>query len=248
MKKFLGMIIALLLVTIVLPASQVYAATTKTVNNQAELKEALEDNDVSIIKLGSDIETTEKITITRPVTIDGNHHTMKYVGTFKGGKDKTVWDGIYLLQVYKTTATIRDIKLTGGNAALLVNGSNVKLEGTIDVSGNGFGGIELSQGKDVTEKVKLELSDDIKIVNTTDNPDRPTLWVPSDSDDATIEMNGEIFTIKSGLELELAELVELIDLDEENPSTGDSVSLYMGLSILGFIIFISTLRQSIKQN
>ena len=61
------------------------------------------------------------------MTIDGNGYTMKYVGTFgqAGSTDNTTWGGIYWLQVYNTNATIKDIKLTGGNAALLVNGSNV---------------------------------------------------------------------------------------------------------------------------
>ena len=121
-------------------------ALSKTVKNQEELKSALNNKDIDTIILDSDINTTEKINITRPIYLDGKNHTIKYVGKFGESDDFTVWAGIYVLQVYKTTATIKDIKLTGGNAGLLINGSVVKLEGIIDVSGNGFGGIELGKG------------------------------------------------------------------------------------------------------
>ena len=102
----------LLLVMILIPTFCVSAQTSKTVHNQDELKSALQDSNVATITLANDIETTEKINIMRPVTIDGAGHTMKYVGTFgsSGSKDNTVWGGIYVLQVYKTTATIKNIK------------------------------------------------------------------------------------------------------------------------------------------
>lgn len=48
----------------------------------------------------------------------------------------------YVLKVYNTEATINGIKLTNANAAMLVSSSDVVLTGTIDVSGNKFGGIE----------------------------------------------------------------------------------------------------------
>ena len=118
-------------------------AESKTVKNQDELKSALSNKDIDTIILGADVNTTEKINITRPIYLDGKNHTIKYVGKFGDSDDFTVWAGIYVLQVYKTNATIKDIKLTGGNAGLLINGSVVKLEGTIDVSGNGLGELNL---------------------------------------------------------------------------------------------------------
>ena len=214
MFKNKNIVIAFLITLLLIPILTVKADSSVTVKSQDELKQALGNNEVTYITL----ETTEKINITRPVVIDGANHTMKYVGTFGSEKstDKKVWGGIYLLQVYKTSATIKNIKLTGGNAALLVNGGSVKLEGTIDVSGNGFGGIELGQGKGVTEQVKLTFSDDINLVNSSDSNDAPTLWVPSDSAAAIVEMNGVVKTIESGDELILDIIEELFGINSRN--------------------------------
>lgn len=233
----------LLLMLMIVPT--LVSAKTETVNTQDQLKKALADSDVDTIVLSGNIDTTEKINITRPIYLDGKGYTIKYTGTFKNGNDKTVWDGIYVLHVYKTNATIKDVKLTGGNAGLLVNGSNVTLRGKIDVSGNGFGGIELSQGANVTEKVKVSLVDDAEIINTTESKDAPTLWVPSDSDDAVLEVNGESVTIKSGEELQLAELKDLFA--DENPDTVDLINLYLLLGFIGTITFIISYKKLRKQ-
>ncbi len=215
------------------------SAKTQNISDETEFLNALKDTTIDTIVLDKDIDTTDKITITRPIYLDGKGHTIKYTGTFKGGSDNTVWDGKYVLQIYRTEATIKDIKLTGANAALLVNGSTVTLRGNIDVSGNGFGGIELSQGQNVTEKVKLSLVDDAEIINTTDSNDKPSLWVPSDSDDAKLEVNGMVVTIKSGEELELEEIEQLIP----NPNTSDSIYNYIILNIIGIFTFILYYRK-----
>ncbi len=207
------------------------SAKTQNVSSEEEFNNALSDKEVDTIVLDKDIDTKEKINITRPIYLDGKGHTIKYTGTFKGGNDKTVWDGKYVLQVYRTTATIKDIKLTGGNAGLLVNGSLVTFKGKIDVSGNGFGGIELGQGAGVTEQVKISLTDNADIINTTESKDAPTLWVPSDSKEAIVEANGEKATIKSGEELELKEFEQLIG----NPETSDLIYLYVILNIIGIL-------------
>ncbi len=235
------------MIMMISPMLNAKAATSQTVNDQDSLKAALANEEVTTITLSSDINTTEKINITRPVTIDGKGHTIKYVGTFGSNQssDNTIWSGIYILQVYKTSATIRDIKLTGGNAALLVNGSNVKLEGTIDVSGNGFGGIELSQGAGVEATSKLNVDNNANIVNTSDSENRPTLWVPEDSDPAIVTMNGETQTISSGDELTLTEVEALFNIS--NPQTGDSIFFSFVLGLIGMIIFIGNFK-AIKQN
>ncbi len=235
-KKFVQVISIFSIAFLVIPMINASALTDRTVKNQSELLEALQDSETKTITLSEDIETTQKINITRPVTIDGKGHTIKYIGTFgdSNSSSNTVWGGIYVLQVYKTTATIKDIKLTGGNAALLVNGSNVTLEGKIDVSGNGFGGIELGQGSGVDQANKLSLSDDATLVNTTDSNDKPTLWVPSDSEPATVIMNGITKKIESGDELRLDVIEELFEIDnkEENPKTGDNIVMYILLGLL----------------
>ena len=214
----------------------VNAKASTVVNNEEELLNALSNTEVNTIILNKDIDTTQKINITRPIYFDGNGHTMKYVGTF--GKDNStdskVWGGIYVLQVYKTNATIKDVKLTGANAGLLINGSEVTFEGTIDVSGNGFGGIELSQGSGVTETSKLSVKENGKIVNKDETKETPTLWVPSDSKDAVVVMNGIEKTIDSGEEVSLSEISELFNLTE-SPQTGDNVTLYFSLSLISLL-------------
>ena len=173
---------------------------------------------------------------------------MKYVGTFgsAGSTDNTTWGGIYLLQVYKTNATIKDIKLTGGNAALLVNGSSVTLEGTIDVSGNGFGGIELSQGSGVTTISHLILTSDAKIVNTTESDDRPTLWVPEDTNSAILEINGVEKTLTAGMELTMDEISELFAI-QENPDTSDPLIITVILGICGLFMFVMSSKKLLEQ-
>ncbi len=235
MTKKIGLFLAVFLCTI-MSLTTVKAQTTTTVSNQEQLKSAIADKNISTIVLNSDINTTEKIHITRDLTIDGNNHTIRYTGTFgkDNSKDNKVWGGIYVLHVYKATATIKNIKLTGANAALLANGANVTLVGTIDVSGNGFGGIELGQGKDVDETVKLNLDDNCNIVNTTESATAPTLWVPSDSDDAIVSMNGVEKIVTSGDELALSEVNALFEgIREQSPQTGDNLSLYIILGSLG---------------
>ncbi len=240
MKKNFSKFLLLIILTIALiPTLDVDATTSKTVNNQAELKEALNNSSISTIILGSDIETTEKINITREVTIDGANHTIKYVGTFgsSSSSSNTVWGGIYVLQVYKTNATIKNIKLTGGNAGLLINGSTVTFEGIIDVSGNGFGGIELGKGSGVDTAPILILGNNSEIINTTETADKPTLWVPNDTTGAVLEIGNTRFDLARGEELSLNEINELEE-SIENPETNDP--LILNLIFLSVFVILST--------
>ena len=211
-------------------------ALSKTVKNQEELKNALNNKDIDTIILDSDINTTEKINITRPIYLDGKNHTIKYVGKFGESDDFTVWAGIYVLQVYKTTATIKDIKLTGGNAGLLINGSVVKLEGIIDVSGNGFGGIELGKGANVDEAPRVDLDSSTELKNSNESKDKPTLWVPDDTTGAVMSIDGVKKDLTAGEELSLNEIDELFEV-KVNPETNDSLifSLLLGISLIVLI-------------
>ena len=239
MKK-ISKILLLFVLTITLSATlNVNAATSKTVNSQAELKEALNDSNISTIILGSDIETTEKINIMRDVTIDGNNKTIKYVGKFgsSSSSDNTVWGGIYVLQIYKSNVTLKNIKLTGGNAGLLINGGHATFVGKIDVSGNGFGGIELGKGSGVTEAPTLTITDNAEIINTTESADKPTIWVPADTDGAVIEIGNTEFELNSGEELTLDEINELEE-SIENPETNDS--LLLNIFFLSIFVILSS--------
>ncbi len=151
--------------------------SVRDVATKDELIAAINDPGVKTINLTKDITTTAKTTITRDVTINGNGHKIA-IDT----EDNTVWDGLYVLQAYKCNVTISDITLTGGNAGLLVQGSKVTVKGTLDVSGNGFGGIELAKAGDAMPSLVLT---DAEVLNTTEAYKLPTIW-----EDPTLE--GEI--------------------------------------------------------
>lgn len=204
----------------VIPMLSVQAVTKASthVTTQAELETAIDDATITSIVLDNDINITRKLNVTNPKTIDGAGHAITYTGTFKGGvTDNKVWGsndvapydgGVYILNIYRTTATIKNIKLTGGNAAINVNGSNLTLVGNVDVSGNGFGGIELSKGVGVTEYPTVLASNSV-IKNTSEGKLLPTVWV----DGITLEeirdnnvdfvasddtFQGAVFTVSSG--------------------------------------------------
>ena len=235
-SKIIGFILILLAF---IPFINVNAASA-TVYNEETLKEAIKNRDIDTIALSSNIETHEKINITRDLTINGNNHSITYVGTFKGGNDKTVWDSIYVIQVYRAKVTIKDIKLTGGNAGLLVNGAEVKLEGKIDLSDNGWGGIEVAKGIGVTDTPKLALDENTQLVNTSETSKKPTIWVPDDTEGATIIVDDVAKVLEPGTELEIEEYQELFDI---NPETNDSIVWFSIIGLMGFI----TLGFSLKK-
>lgn len=251
--------------------------TIKTVNDETELKEAINNPSVKTIELGNDIDITETIVVQTEKTIDGKNHTITYKGLFKGGvSDNTVWGnntngrGVYIIQVYNTSATIKDVKLTGGNAGLLINGSNVKLEGTIDVSGNGFGGIELGQGSGVTSVPNVALND-VKLINTSETSDKPTLWIdttPEVAEKISVTVNGEKLatSIVDGKVNVYLDETKAPDYEEpkkeentnqttdntakneiENPETFDDIIIYMIIAFLGIGLLIYGINKYAKQ-
>lgn len=140
------------------------------VSDLAGLKAALGDANITTINITNDIVTSEEIVVSRPVTINGGSHSITFTG------DTPEWNGDYVLHVYKTTGVIIDnINLTAADGALLVNGSEVELTGSVDVSGNEFGGIEVSQGENVTEIPKLTVTG--TLVNSSEEIGLPTAWI-----------------------------------------------------------------------
>lgn len=144
--------------------------TEADASNLTELKAALANTSITTIHLTADFSTAEKILIDRAVAIHGNGHKITFTGNPAG------WQGNYVIQIYKTEGVaIHDIKLTGGDGALLVNGSEVTLRGAIDVSGNEFGGIEVSKGQGVTADPVLTVNN-AAFTNTTEAYGLPTIW------------------------------------------------------------------------
>lgn len=141
--------------------------TVENVTNFEGLKAAIESEEVETINIMNDIEVTEKLQILSEKNINGNEYKL----TFKN--DSKEWQGNYVLQFYKTTGSVKDLTITGGDAAILVNGSTVTLEGTVDVSGNEFGGIEVTQGKGVTINPKLTVNATL----TFTDENLPAIWI-----------------------------------------------------------------------
>lgn len=135
-----------------------------TVSTYADFEQAIEDATVSTIKLDGDIDAPGKISILRDVTIDGDGHTIKFDGTID-------WKSNFL-QVYKATATVKDLTVEGGNLAFFVNGGTLNLEGTIDMSGN-FGGIGISQGENVVAVPAVNFADGVKVTYADEGHETP---------------------------------------------------------------------------
>ena len=193
-------------------------ATVADVNNLEELNKALSISTVNTINLNASIENIpSRIVIAKDITLNGNGHTLSFVGTTsyatneKQGialiktqdavlKDIVItldakqqvqtWDGVYGVQVYDGAATLENVKVSGADGAIMSNASTVTLKGTIDVSNNDFGGIEVSLGTNVQNtKSTLVLAEGAKLVNTTEAYKLPTVWF--DSTETYLEDNSD---------------------------------------------------------
>lgn len=186
------------------------------VENLTQLKEAV-DNKMSTIILANDIlNIPETIVLDWMVTVDGNGKTLSFVDGVKDGilveavgveiKDIAVtmnnqdenWNGSYAIQVYNGGATLTNVKATGTDAALLVNSSVVTIKGTMDVSGNQFGGIEVSKGKNAGNVSTLKVEGTLQ--NTTEAFAKPTIWIDGDHTNVTVNASDVTATteIKAG--------------------------------------------------
>ena len=161
--------VTLIMNTVVAPA--VTAANVAEVANLTQFKAALANTNITTINVTASFNTAEKIIVSRAVTINGRSKMIKFTGDVVG------WQGNYVMQVYNTKGvTINNLKLIGGDAALLVNGSDVTLTGTIDVSGNEFGGIEVSRGTAIgLQNSTLTVMG--TLVNGTEANTLPTIWL-----------------------------------------------------------------------
>lgn len=161
----------------------------RDVSTEAELRAALADVNVKTINITKDMTIAAKVSITRDVTINGNSHKLTFTGI-----DSKVWGGHYVLQAYRCNVILNDITLTGGNAGLLINGGKVTVKGTLDVSGNGFGGIEVAKSGEFVPSLDLT---NATVKNTTEAYKLPTIWEdPSLEDSVLTENDNQTFWTK----------------------------------------------------
>lgn len=139
----------------------------------------------------------------RVVSIDGQNHTITFTNTGQNlviaatgaeiynlkvvnTADTVTWNSTYGIQFYNGTYDIHDISVTGANAGILINSSTATIGANVNVSGNNFGGIEVSKSAGVgTSAAQATVTS--KIVNTTEEYGKPTMW--TDGEDATIVDN-----------------------------------------------------------
>ncbi|PXX80526.1 N-acetylmuramoyl-L-alanine amidase family protein [Dielma fastidiosa] len=142
----------------------------KGVKNEAELIAALKElTDGGEILIGKNFTTGRQININQDMipedvksfTIDGQGNAITYLSQNE--------ENSYVIAFNNLSAQVilKNIKLTGADTSLLVNGSSVQLEGKVDVSGNTASGIELARLTGESGKSSLDVTK-AKVVNTSE--------------------------------------------------------------------------------
>lgn len=173
------------------------------VTNEKELETALNSaTNGQVVRLENDFSVSKQINVTNKAsfTLDGNNKTLTSTKS-----EPTKWESgnAFILEFYNSTKqiTVKNIKLTGSNAGMLVNSANVKLEGTIDVSGNGFGGINVDKGEEVPgvtiEDAVLNVKS-AKLVNTTETKIIPTIFSEISSNSKVDYINNQLYRSTNG--------------------------------------------------
>lgn len=179
------------------------------VGTEEDLKEAIASG-VKDVKLTDNITVPNgNLNIAGVTHFDGNGKTITFettgqnlVSTTSGAiienvvVDNTVanedWSSTYGIQVYNGTYTIKNCTAKGCNGGILVNSATATLEGTIDVSGNEFGGIEVSKGSaSGLGNATLNING-ATIINTTEAYKKPTIW--TDGEGNTVNGAEAMFT------------------------------------------------------
>ncbi len=133
-----------------------------------ELKAAINNPKVKTIQLNKDIKLTETLKVSSEKHINGNGYTL--TAEIRGKRNNS-----YALEFDKTVGSISNIKITGADVALSINGSTVTLSGKIDVSGNKVAGIIVSKGsKSAKHQPKLDITN-ATLLNTDEANNKPTI-------------------------------------------------------------------------
>lgn len=182
--------------------------TYTEVASEEDLKNAI-SNGEELVKLSDNITVPEgNLDITGVKYFDGNGKTITFGTTgqnFVARNDATIenvnvdntvatedWSSTYGIQCYNGNYVIKNCKATNCNAGILVNSSNVTLQGTIDVSGNKFGGIEVSKSSSPQLPNATLNINGATIVNTTEEYAKPTIW--TDGEGNTVNGAEAMFT------------------------------------------------------
>ena len=172
------------------------AEVTADASNQQELETALANEDIKVINITADFALDKTLEVNRSVIVNGKDSIKTLTFENKNGVqlvnagevtlenikievtgDEEGWQGLYALQAYGTSkVTLKNVTATGADGGILVNGAEVTLEGVVDVSGNEFGGIEVSKGTVVETMPKLT-GTAANLKNDTEEAGKPTVWI-----------------------------------------------------------------------
>lgn len=130
-----------------------------------ELKSAINNPKVKTIQITKDMKITETLKVSSEKHINGNGYTLTAELRGKGNNS-------YALEFDKTTGSVTNIKITGAEAAISIEGSAVTLSGTIDVSGNKVAGIIVL--KSAKHQPKLDITN-AALLNTDEANNKPTI-------------------------------------------------------------------------
>lgn len=156
--------------------------TTAVVYNQNELETAIANQEITTIKIGKDFEVDKSIVISRELIIDGQDKKIA-----KSGTPSYVSNGDnYIFKLYSATpgteVTIKNIKLSNNMGAIIVGNNTVAVVDNVDLTGNVWGGIEVS-GQASLVATNLTMTDETYA--------KPVIWVNTQPiDDPTITFEG----------------------------------------------------------
>lgn len=174
-----------------------------------DLKEAIQ-NGATEVKLMDNITVDSgNLVLGQVEHFDGNGKTITFgstgqnlVSTTSGTVIENVvientvatdkWSSTYGIQCYNGDYTVKNVKVNGCNGAILVNSANVTLEGTIDVSDNKFGGIEVSKSSNKDLPNSTLNINGATLINTTEEYGKPTIW--TDGEGNTVSGADSMFT------------------------------------------------------
>lgn len=186
-------------------------SSTWDVKDLAGLKAALQNEKVQTINITTDIkDIAEAIVVNRGVTINGENKTLGFtnaLNTLENGKRQGIlvlsngveingvtvtmsgeankWQGVYGIQVYNSTDVIlNNVTAAGSDGGILVNASEVELTGVTTVSGNEFGGIEVSKGT-AEGLLNSKLTVTGTLVNASEEYGMPTIWLVNEQGTVT---------------------------------------------------------------
>ena len=170
-----------------------------TVSNENDFDELISDTTKTSIEISGPIDMSKETQINHKVSIDGNNQpistsTEGKVFTFLNGAqcdnlviessaDNSKWNSSYGIHFYTANNSLNNATIKGFNAAILINGGELKLNGTIDISGNSFGGIEVSKGTASGLQSSLLDISNAKIINNSEEYGKPTIWIDGITDD-----------------------------------------------------------------